>query len=70
MANYGLVCTTQTAVQIYNHSTQSFDTVLASSGTIINLVAYDGVSEFIPAPNIELKQISDTAAIGDMYEAP
>lgn len=70
MSNYGLVCTAEMNIQIYNPSTQVFDTVLVSSGTIINLVAYDGISEFIPSPNTELKQILNTAAIGDMYEAP
>lgn len=52
---YALIATTQLTI----------DTVVYPIGSIVNLIVYDGSSSYTPLTGTELKQVADTANLGD-----
>lgn len=48
----------------------TWETITASIGTIVNLIVYDGVSEYTPPENTKLEQVPDDAKIGDTGYTP
>lgn len=42
-------------------------TETVSVGTVLNLIVYDGVSEYTPPEGSRLAEIEDNYAIGDFY---
>ena len=40
-------------------------TITAEPGTIVNIIDYDGVSDYTPPDGTDLKEVPDTANIGD-----
>ncbi len=49
----------------YTHYTPDIQTVNKPAGTICEVIVYDGVSQYTPPANLELKQVPDSAKRGD-----
>lgn len=67
---YALVSTAQMDTMMWTGTPASYQTVTVEAGTIINLIAYDGVSPYTPADNTALMQVPDTANVGDTGYTP
>ena len=50
--------------------TATWETATVEVGTIVNLIEYDGVSEYTPPDNQALMQVPDDAKIGDTGYTP
>lgn len=63
---WALICTIPTSVTVgYPNQEPYWRRVIVPSGSIVNMIAYDGVAPYTPPQNTVLREVPDTAKIGD-----
>lgn len=60
---WALVATTEQEIHMWVNNV--WEPVVVPSGTIVNLIAYNGDSPYDPPPKTILMEVPDTAEIGD-----
>lgn len=65
---YAIVCTTEYPLSYWTWDENNdpiYIETIAAPGTIINIIDYDGTSPYEAPVNTELKEVPDSAEIGD-----
>ena len=69
---YALVNTTSTIIQLGHWEGEGITSqyvvapIEVVPGTICNLISYDGSSTYVPEDGFELREVPDSAQIGDL----
>ena len=63
--NWALIATVAQPLTYYSNSIGDWIKTEVIIGTVINIIVYDGVSEYSPPAGTRLAQITNTANIGD-----